>query len=217
MTKCLKCGRKYRFINKHTQENCDKVIKRRNIISKKSVPCEICGKIMTKPNLRFHMRSWHNPEEAESYNCDQCDYVTKKQARFHLHMNIHGRVTLEPCHICGGKYKRLDWHIKRNHSNDPKNLLVNCEICGKEFQRSHISKHKKNMHMERKFGCHLCSYKAQTKYNLNHRHNLCFQFLYDYRLFDKYNSDPEQAKLDCNRNTLSQHLHNIFLPLTATF
>ena len=166
MTKCLKCGRKYRFINKHTQENCDKVIKRRNIISKKSLPCELCGKIMTKPNLRFHMRSWHNPEEAESYNCDQCDYVTKKQARFHLHMNIHGRVTLEPCHICGGKYKRLDWHIKRNHSNDPKNLLVNCEICGKEFQRSHISKHKKNMHMERKFGCHLCSYKAQTSYNL---------------------------------------------------
>ena len=37
MTKCLKCGRKYRFINKHTQENCDKVIKRRNIISKKSL------------------------------------------------------------------------------------------------------------------------------------------------------------------------------------
>ena len=227
--KCLKCGEKYRFINKHTQEKCDKVRFRKSKCSRTKclkcgvkfrdinkhtdeacykerssrgsrVPCELCGKILRKDVMirhmeRFHnseglttfpcelcgkmlpqrlsirkdhMIKFHNPEGPTYYNCDKCAFKTIHYHYLKRHMTNHEGF-LETCHICGGKYKRLEVHIRRNHNSnitDMKNMIVKCEICGKEVRKVGLSDHMKHVHTERKHACHLCSYKAQTGYNL---------------------------------------------------
>ena len=175
--KCLKCGKKFRFINKHTQEKCDKVIKKKKLSRSKHrdeqsheernrrVPCELCGNILRPNTMKIHMERFHNSEGRTYYNCDQCTYRSLCKQSLTSHMKNHEGVVLETCHICGGKFKSLNLHIRRNHTNDP-NITVKCEICGKDIKKLQISQHMKKMHMERQYACNLCSYKAQSNYNL---------------------------------------------------
>ena len=181
--KCLQCGKKYRFIDKHTQEKCDKVQarkrkyakeweqknKNRKEEQKEKVTCDLCGKILKSYCLKVHMERWHNPEGRKYYNCDKCAYRCSYKPSLTQHMKNHEGVVLETCHICGGKYKDLDKHIKSRHNSKSTsfyNLRVKCEICGKEIKKTCITTHMKAMHTERKHACHLCSYNAQTKFNL---------------------------------------------------
>ena len=172
--KCIQCGKKYRYMDKHTQEKCDKVkagIREYAKIYKKEkaskVPCELCGKILKNwgNTIKAHMEI-HNPEGRTYYNCDQCAYRAVSKQSLIQHMKNHEGVVLETCHICGGKYKELVKHIQRNHINKNSNLMVKCESCGKEMKKKCLAGHMKSVHMERKYACHLCSYKAQTNYNL---------------------------------------------------
>ena len=167
-TKCLKCFKNYRYMEKHTPEKCDRE-RARQMKREYKVPCELCGKLLTQKHMKSHMQKWHNPEEKTYYNCDQCAFRTSYMNVLKQHMKDHEEgVVLETCHICGGKYKRLEQHIKRSHPkpNYYTNVVIKCEICGKEIKKARLSNHMKQMHMERKHACHLCSYKAQTSYNL---------------------------------------------------
>ena len=159
-TKCLNCGVKYRDINKHTDEQCYKERTRRP-----RIPCELCGNILRKAAMKLHMERFHNSEERTYFNCDKCTYRSLNKVSLTRHMRNHEGMVLETCYICGGKYKALDLHILRNHTNDP-NITVKCEVCGKEVKKLQIKNHIKKMHMERQHACNLCSYKAQSKYNL---------------------------------------------------
>ena len=174
--KCIQCGKKYRYMDKHTQEICDKVKAtirkyaknyRKEKASQGKVPCELCGKILTncRSTIKKHMEI-HNPEGRTYYNCDQCAYRTVSKQSLTQHMKNHEGVVLETCHICGGKYKDLVKHIHRSHNNKNKNLMVKCESCGKEIRKMSLAVHMKLVHMERKYACHLCSYKAQSNSNL---------------------------------------------------
>ena len=116
------------------------------------------------------MQTRHNPEPEERtyYNCDQCAYRSLTKISLTHHMKNHEGVVLETCHVCGGKYKDLKGHILRHHASETNchNIMVKCKICGKEMRKLQLNAHRKAMHMERKWACHLCSYKAQTNYNL---------------------------------------------------
>ena len=170
--KCIQCGKKYRYMDKHTQEICDKVkagirnyAKNYKEAKASKVPCELCGKILTNWGMNKHMEI-HNPVGRTYYNCDQCAYRTVSKQALTQHMKNHEGVVLETCHICGGKYKDLKKHINRSHNNKNNNLMVKCESCGKEIRKMHLAVHMKQVHMERKYACHLCSYKAQSNSNL---------------------------------------------------
>ena len=126
-TKCLNCGVKYRDINKHTDEQCYKERTRRP-----RIPCELCGNVLRKAAMKLHMERFHNSEERTYFNCDKCTYRSLNKVSLTRHMRNHEGMVLETCYICGGKYKALDLHILRNHTNDP-NIMVKCEVCGKGF------------------------------------------------------------------------------------
>ena len=168
--KCLKCGKKYRFMHKHSQESCDKENERKEKKEKYKVPCEQCGKLVAGiKGMKIHMERHTPKQERTYYNCDKCAYRTLSKMYLRRHLENHAGVVLETCHLCGGKYKRLEKHIKRNHNSNLKyfeNILIKCEICGKEIKKARLSNHMKQVHTERKHACHLCSYKAQTNYNL---------------------------------------------------
>ena len=44
--------------------------------------------------------------------------------------------------------------------------MINCEECGKQIRKVSYKSHIKKVHGERRHACHLCSYKAQSSYNL---------------------------------------------------
>ena len=163
--KCLKCGIKYR--TKHPQESCDNYMKLKKNRYRPKVPCELCGKSYT--NKKTHMERWHTPQQERTYyNCDQCAYRSLNKQTLTRHMKNHEGVVLETCHVCGRKFKDLKGHILRHHSSEANygNIMVKCEICGKDMRKIALYTHRRTMHMERKWACHLCSYKAQTNYNL---------------------------------------------------
>ena len=71
------------------------------------------------------------------------------------------------CTECGKSFfglKLYKAHFERLHTEQQEK--VKCNECGKQFSKYRLKIHMKLMHQERKFACHLCTYKAQTGYNL---------------------------------------------------
>ena len=174
--KCFKCNVSVWKLDKHL-EKCDKIQKAKLKSSQKSkegagdpVSCDQCGKVVTnKYCLKIHIESVHNPDK-QVYSCDQCSYTTTYKRNIMLHIrNIHEAGEFIACHICGVKIKggasNLSRHIFRLHT-ESQTEKVKCEECGKEVKASQLSNHKKKVHGERRFACHMCSYRAQTGYNL---------------------------------------------------
>ena len=174
--KCFKCNMSVWKLDRHL-EKCDKIQKAKLKSSQKSkegagepVSCDQCGKVVTnKYCLKIHIESVHNPDK-QVYSCDQCSYTTTYKRNIVLHIrNIHEAGEFIACHICGVKIKggasNLSRHIFRLHT-ESQTEKVKCEECGKEVKASQLSNHKKKVHGERRFACHMCSYRAQTGYNL---------------------------------------------------
>ena len=133
------------------------------------IACDECGKLLLNENcLKSHLQHVHNVDNI-FHHCDKCDFKTSNKSTLRNHIKSVHDVAYITCHICGKKVKghkdqdRLRRHIRMYHEEQK---MVKCDICGKEFKHSHIQKHIKNIHEERKFPCELCSYKAQTSFNL---------------------------------------------------
>ena len=133
------------------------------------VACEECGKILRNEHtLKNHIQHVHNLDKI-FFQCDKCEFKTPNKATLKGHIqNVHF-VAFQTCHICGKKVKghkdqsRLRRHIKRYHTEQER---IKCQLCGKEMRKDHLRKHTQAIHEERKHACHLCSYKAQSAFNL---------------------------------------------------
>ena len=133
------------------------------------IACDECGKLlMNLSSLKSHLQYVHNIDNI-FHHCDKCEYKTSNKGTLKNHIRSVHEVAYVTCHICGKKVKghkdqvRLRNHIKRNHE-EPK--MVKCPHCGKEFKDWVLRKHIRNIHEERRFPCELCSYKAQSSFNL---------------------------------------------------
>ena len=133
------------------------------------IACDECGKLlMNLSSLKSHLQYVHNIDNI-FHHCDKCEFKTSNKGTLKNHIRRVHEVAYVTCHICGKKVKghkdqdNLRRHIKRIHEE---HKMVKCDLCGKEFRQSHIQTHIKNIHEERKFPCELCSYKAQSSFNL---------------------------------------------------
>ena len=132
------------------------------------VACYECGKIIKENSLKSHLKHVHNSDKIFFY-CDKCDFKTPNKSTLKGHIKSVHFAAYITCHICGKKVKghkdqdRLRKHIKRFHEEQE---MVKCDECGKELKKYGLRAHKIKVHEERKYACDLCSYKAQTSYNL---------------------------------------------------
>ena len=82
-------------------------------------------------------------------------------------IRLHTTSTYVTCELCGCKLKSagrsLAIHMKLVHTDHE---MIKCEECGKQLKKIQYKSHIKKVHSERKHSCHLCSYKAQSSYNL---------------------------------------------------
>ena len=158
-------------------EDCGKIF--RNIATLKfhrknfhedqeNVTCEDCGKICRNiVSLKFHRKNNHDNPENVLQQCDKCSYSTLH--RYLLDQHIKSQHNYGPtvqCTECGKSFfgqNLYKAHFRRMHT---KQELFPCKECGKEFKKHRLQIHIAQMHRERRFACHLCSYKAQSGYNL---------------------------------------------------
>ena len=100
--------------------------------------------------------------------CDKCVYSTFHKANLIAHVKNHHDAQKFQCTECGKSFfghKLYKAHVERMHM-ERGNEVVQCKECGKQFPKYRLKIHIRLMHKERKFACHLCTYKAQTNYNL---------------------------------------------------
>ena len=152
------------------RELYEEAIKKRKASREEEVPvtCYECGKVFNRENsLRRHIRFIHNPDQI-FLNCDKCHFKTAD--KYHLIDHIKRRHTAAvfiSCEICGAKIKNTQSSIRQHHFIKHGNHeMVKCKECGKELKKIFYKSHLERVHGERKHVCHLCSYKAQTGYNL---------------------------------------------------
>ena len=182
-TSCTLCGKAV------IVTNMKRHIKEVHEGERKTTPaiCQICGHVsVTEQALKLHVGSKHSEK---IHNCSQCEFKTGSESALRAHIkNVHGEKkfmceycdyssnikknllehlkthserTFVTCPVCGKSVISLQSHM-HSHNTD----RGNCDICNKEVKLAQMSKHKKNVHGERKYPCQHCNYKAKDSYNL---------------------------------------------------
>lgn len=107
--------------------------------------CSHCS--LTVPNLakyKIHLKT-HNVDadamEDLTYQCDQCDYKTKRKEHMKRHKTNHSGDRPHLCDTCGMAFKRSDTlsqHKQVHLEKVQRKLKFACQICHKAF-RSKVS------------------------------------------------------------------------------
>ena len=133
------------------------------------IACSECGQTFSTDNsLKSHYFRFHQTDHPEIFQCDKCEFKTASKYTLKGHMiRLHTTSTYVTCELCGCKLKSagrsLAIHMKLVHTDHE---MIKCEECGKQLKKIQYKSHIKKVHSERKHSCHLCSYKAQSSYNL---------------------------------------------------
>lgn len=135
--------------------------------------CE-CGKTFTQTSSLAAHRKSHST--TTYFTCSKCGKQFKFAYALKTHLSVHenGKYT---CHICQKVLKqKRTWaaHLRRHYNIHN----YSCDKCGSTFVTvaeliNHMKKHDTSKSLE----CHICSYKTNTKKNLNlhlKRFVICF-------------------------------------------
>ena len=140
-----------------------------NALLEEPATCSDCGKtFFTEFKWNCHLR-YHQKDKTKTFHCDKCEFTTTYKSYLKDHIeSCHTTAKYVTCDLCGttvkdNQGKGLHQHMKLKHTIQE---MVQCGECGKDFKKCNFKKHVQKVHGERKYACHLCSYKAQSKYNL---------------------------------------------------
>ncbi|KAK6637591.1 hypothetical protein RUM44_008013 [Polyplax serrata] len=162
-------------------ENCDKNFRDKNqlkrhmkrahgdVKNEEPLRCEMCKNVYkTRGNLERHQVKEHLTDQV---TCPVCNgSFNSKKLESHL-KSAHG-VKTEPeteakfkCKLCDkwfkNKYVRNS-HVKEVHLSEP----VKCKLCDFEGARTVVRRHKRDVHVEKRFFCSLCPGAFKTLHTL---------------------------------------------------
>lgn len=113
-------------------------------------------------------------EYPRSYQCDQCDFVTRHKGNIKMHIDVHHFITKFKCETCGRTFdqKRSLWRHKRS-CHGP--LSFQCEKCAYSSRvRGHLKRHTDNVHHKiKKFKCEACGFAFGLKHSMKKHMNHC--------------------------------------------
>jgi len=98
------------------------------------VPCQICGKLTLKVDLRRHMYRIHNAERQKMVPCTVCGKEFKKQQLLKHMRNVHAPRTAA-CDLCDYKARdtyNLKLHISKMHLGVKDLPKEKCQYCDEE-------------------------------------------------------------------------------------
>merc|ERR1719391_282787 len=95
-----------------------------------------------KKKSKNHIRDTNS---TNIFMCDICDYQGTRKSLLRDHVKVHEVKEKVPCQICG---KLIFEHRRRHHNyrchNEERQKMVQCTVCGKEFQKRQLLKHMKS-------------------------------------------------------------------------
>ncbi|XP_062608414.1 zinc finger and SCAN domain-containing protein 12-like isoform X2 [Saccostrea cucullata] len=132
--------------------------------------CADCGEtISTLSKYSQHLKL-HNPgasAEEFTFQCDQCDYKTKRKEHFNRHKMNHSSYRPHLCDTCGMAFKRSDTlsqHKQVHLEKVQRKLNFVCQICNKGFRsKCHLAEHMAMHSNSRQYLCDICGASFKTK------------------------------------------------------
>ncbi|OWF34703.1 zinc finger protein 208-like [Mizuhopecten yessoensis] len=154
-------------IHQNVEKNCDKcektykteiALKNHIDLAHNEKPCEVCGKILTKGELKRHMAEHILKKQ---YQCDMCFKQFPRLSGLKRHMTVHVNDKKYICDICGKRFVQttgLKMHMRFHQQS------IKCEKCGRCFsKRAQLSLHMK-IHLRTVFPkCEYCDKTFKTK------------------------------------------------------
>ena len=136
------------------------------------VRCNLCSKIFSKKNFKYHIRVHINNNRVK---CDVCGKEVKKY-NLNQHKLIHdheGRAKKIPCNICGKLVQdgSLKKHKNIFHGHHSSRKRVNCEHCGANVFKENLKEHKMihaNEGRAKKIPCNICGKLLRERGLRNH-------------------------------------------------
>lgn len=133
--------------------------------------CSHCS--LTVPNLakyKLHLKT-HNVDadmmEDLTYQCDQCNYKTKRKEHMKRHKTNHSGDRPHLCDTCGMTFKRSDTlsqHKQVHLEKVQRKLKFACQVCDKAFRsKCHLAEHMAMHSNNRQFLCDVCGASFKTK------------------------------------------------------
>lgn len=143
------------FNEPHTCCFCQKVVKRRDYLSKhieavhcRSMKffCDLCpGIYFTKVDMQNHIRIVHSKIELK---CSSCDFKTKYKTCFERHMLTHSKKV--ECQICKKLVSSLKSHMRVHKPKE------SCSICQKNVGKYSMKEHIFKIHTKKDMKCNVC-------------------------------------------------------------
>ncbi|XP_056631773.1 gastrula zinc finger protein XlCGF26.1-like [Diorhabda sublineata] len=136
-------------------------------ITKRSVPCPICMKVMkSTKQLLTHMET-HDEGEHNPFPCETCGKTYKNLFSLNIHQKIHGNVRDFQCTLCEKAFTNAS-HLRR-HSNSHSGVRpFVCNICLRGFPSAqNLKRHLLTHTGEKPYTCEECNRGFLTLENLN--------------------------------------------------
>lgn len=112
---------------------------------KKSIPCEMCGKLFRHmSNLKSHFNI-HKAQSERQHRCLECNVTFRSEETLKNHMTLHDPSRPFKCSKCPLRYKNKDAWV--SHESTHTNPQYPCEFCDVVYtRRDNLKRHLKDKH-----------------------------------------------------------------------
>ncbi|XP_031628415.1 zinc finger protein 62 homolog [Contarinia nasturtii] len=163
-------------------------LKQENVANKRNamVPCDLCGKFMSKESIKRHKRVMHNEKGTVCKTCTkhfptETEFVIHKpiceERKRNLERNKRGEFHCDTCKTIFKSKGSIRAHMRYYHDPEQKIKTVpaQCDLCGKLMRIDTISKHKRIVHRDPATpACTLCCKTfANAEQLTKHKQEVC--------------------------------------------
>ena len=178
-TKCFECGIEFATNTSMLRH----LRKKHGVQVTDESPCEICGKSMSKLNLKTHLRYYHGVANSGFFMCLICDilFKTKELETDHAEQVHKNDLCCRKCKVIFDNFRTFNDHLKNTSCTEENPKSFTCSQCNDEyvwFSTKTLERHWVEVHKLHKDVCEICGSQEKNKQVLKlhmKKHNNTFK------------------------------------------